>query len=109
RDDRESGIFIASLDGKNKKLVTLAHSSFAIGPERLFYADDQRHLVSVSLDASNGTISGNTAVIANAVAAQPSTYWVALTTSMTGTLIYDTETGASLSALTWMDRTGKVL
>ena len=109
RDDRESGIFVASLDGNDKKLVTLAHSSFAIGSERLFYADDQRHLVSVALDTGNGTISGNTAVIANAVAAQPSTYWVALTTSTTGTLIYDTETGASLSALTWMDRAGKVL
>jgi eukaryotic-like serine/threonine-protein kinase len=108
KDDRQSGIFLSSLDGKGKKLVTLAHSSFALSADRLFYADDERHLVGVAFDA-DGTTSGNTSIIANAVAAQPSTFWAALTASRNGTLIYDTETGASLSVLTWMDRAGKVL
>ena len=109
KDDRQSGIFLSSLDGKEKKLVTLEHSSFALSADRLFYADDERHLVSVAFDSGKGTASGNTSVVANAVAAQPSTFWAALTTSRDGTLIYDTETGASLSVLTWMDRSGKVL
>jgi Tol biopolymer transport system component len=109
KDDRQSGIFLSSLDGKQKKLVTLAHSSFTISADRLFYADDERHLASVALDTSKGTTSGNTTIVANAVAAQPSTFWAALTASTNGTVIYDTETGASLSVLTWMDRTGKVL
>jgi serine/threonine protein kinase/Tol biopolymer transport system component len=109
KDDRQSGIFLSSLDGKEKKLVTLAHSSFAVSADRLYYADDERHLASVALETSKGTTSGNSTIIANAVAAQPSTFWAALTASRNGTVIYDTETGASLSVLTWMDRAGKVL
>jgi Tol biopolymer transport system component len=109
KDDRASGIFLSSLDAKEKKLVTVAHSSFALSADRMFYADDDRHLVSVALDASDGTVSGNPSIVANAVAAQPSTFWAALTASTSGTVVYDTETGASLSVLTWIDRTGKVL
>ena len=109
KDDRLSGIFASSLDGKERKLVTLAHSSFGLGSGHLFYADDERHLVSVAFDSVKGTPSGNTIVVANAVGFQPSTYWVALTSAENGTLVYDTSTGAALSALTWMDRTGKRL
>ncbi len=109
KDDRDSGIYLSSLDAKEKKLITLAHSSFALSANRLFFADDQRHLISVALDEDKGTVSGNTNIVANAVAAQPSTFWAALTASKNGTLVYDTETGASLSVLTWMDRSGKVV
>jgi eukaryotic-like serine/threonine-protein kinase len=108
-DDRQSGIFLSSLDGKEKEFVILAHSSFGLSTDRLFYADDQRHLVSIAFDNRKGTISGNSVIVANSVAAQPSTYWAAVTASSSGTVIYDTETGASLSVLTWMDRSGKVL
>jgi Tol biopolymer transport system component len=48
-------------------------------------------------------------MIARSVGFQPSTYWVAVTASDNGTLIYNTSAGAALSALTWMDRTGKEL
>jgi eukaryotic-like serine/threonine-protein kinase len=109
KGDQLSGIFVASLDGKEKRLVTLAHSSFALDTHHLFYADDERHLVAVGFDSGKATISGSTAVIANAVAFQPSTYWVALTAAANGTLIYNTSAGAVLSVLTWMDRTGKQL
>lgn len=109
KDDRESGIFLSSLEAKEKKLVTIAHSSFALSADRMFYADNDRHLVSIAIDTSNGTIFGNPSIVANVVATQPSTFWAALTASTSGTVIYDTETGASLSVLTWMDRTGKVL
>jgi serine/threonine protein kinase/Tol biopolymer transport system component len=107
RDDRVSGIYLSSLDGREKELVTLAHSSFAIASDRLFYADDERHLVSVPFDAGNAKLAGSASVIANAVAFQPSTYWSALTAAANGTLIYNTATGGALSALTWMDRSGK--
>ena len=40
---------------------------------------------------------------------QPSTFWAALTAAENGTVIYNTSAGASLSVLTWMDRTGKEL
>ncbi len=108
-DDRLSGIYASSLDGKERKLVTLCHSSFGLDSSHLFYADDERHLVSVAFDTAKATLLGNPVVIANAVGFQPSTYWVALTTAQNGTLVYDTSTGAALSALTWMDRAGKAL
>jgi serine/threonine protein kinase len=109
RNDRFSGIYASSLDGKQKKLVTLAHSSFGLDSSHLFYADDERHLVSVAFDASKAAIVGSPVMVANAVGSQPSTYWVALTAAENGTLIYNTSAGAALSALTWMDRAGKEL
>ena len=109
KEDTFSGIYASSLDGKERKLLTLAHSSFALDSSHLFYADDERHLVSLAFDTAKAATLGNPVVIANAVGFQPSTYWVALTTAENGTLIYDTSTGAALSALTWMDRAGKEL
>ncbi len=109
KDDRLSGIYASSLDGKERRLVTFAHSSFGIDSGHLFYADDERHVISVAFDIAKATVLGNPIVIANSVGFQPSTYWVALTTARNGTLIYNTSAGAALSALTWMDRSGKDL
>ena len=109
RDDRSSGIYASSLDGKERKLVTLARSSFGLDSKHLFYANDQRQLVSVVFDESKAVISGGTNVIANTIGFQPSTYWAALTVAANGTLIYNTSAGAVLSQLTWMDRAGKTL
>jgi hypothetical protein len=109
KGERLSGIFASSLEGKERKLVTLAHSSFAVDSNVLFYANDEQQLVAVAFDVNRATISGGTRVIANTVAFQPSTYWSALTAAENGTLIYNTSTGSALSALTWMDRSGKRL
>jgi Tol biopolymer transport system component len=109
KDDRISGIFVGSLDGKERKLVILGHSSFGYDSKNLFYADDQRQLVSIAFDVSATTVSGSTTALANVVGFQPSTYWAAFTVSPNGTLIYNTSVGAAQSALTWMDRSGKEL
>jgi Tol biopolymer transport system component len=109
KDDRSSGIYATSLDGKERKLVVLCHSSFALDAHDLFYADEQRQLVRLAFDASARTVSGSPTVVANAVGFQPSTYWTAFTVSPNGTLIYNTDVGAAQSALTWMDRSGKEL
>jgi eukaryotic-like serine/threonine-protein kinase len=109
KDDRTSGIYLSSLDGKERKLVALCHSSFGYDAHHLFYGDDQRQLVSVAFDPSNGSVSGSTSVIANVVGFQPSTYWSAFAVAANGTLIYNTSVGAAESALTWMDRSGREL
>ena len=109
KNDRFSGIYASSLDEKEKKLVTLAHSSLGLDSGHLYYADDERHLLSMPFDTSKAAITGSPVVIANAVGFQPSTYWVALTAAENGTLIYNTSAGAALSVLTWMDRAGKEL
>ena len=48
-------------------------------------------------------------MLANTVAVQPSTYYTSLTAAANGTLIYSPASGASLSVLTWMDRSAKSL
>ncbi len=108
-DDKISGIYLGSLDDKQQKLVLLCHSSFGYDSGHLYYAGDQKQLVSVPFDPASGQVSGNSTPIAAAVGFQPSTYWAALTISGNGTLIYNTGVGAALSVLTWMDRTGKEL
>jgi eukaryotic-like serine/threonine-protein kinase len=107
--DNESSIIASSLDAKEKKILLSAHSSFALAGDRLFYADDDRHLVAVEMNPGNPAISGSTRVIANSVSVQPSTYGASLTASDNGTLIYNANAGAALSVLTWMDRSGKSL
>ena len=109
KDDRFSGIYASSLDGKDRKLVVHCHSSFALGPHHLFYADDDGHLIAAPFDADKLAISGSTTVIANSVSVQPSTYYSSLVAAANDTLIYSTTAGTALSVLTWMDRTGKVL
>ncbi|MBV9339295.1 MAG: serine/threonine-protein kinase [Acidobacteria bacterium] len=107
-DDRLSGIFSSSLDHQERKLVTLARSSFAVDGSHLYYADAQRQLVANAFDADRAVISGSPIVIAKAVALQPSTYWASFTAE-NGTLVYNSRTEAARSALTWMDRTGREL
>ncbi len=46
---------------------------------------------------------------ASLVGFQPATYWADFTISSTGTLIYSSNPGASLSELVWLDRAGKRL
>src|SRR5580658_2257585 len=107
KDDQTSGIYVTALDGKQKTLVLLCHSSFGYDSQHLYYADEQRQLVSISFDPSTAKVSGHTTAIANVVGFQPSTDWAALAVGGNGTVIYNTGVGAALSALTWMDRSGK--
>jgi len=109
RDDQTSGIYVSSLDGKEKRLLLLCHSSFGYDSEHLYYADEQRQLVSVTFDPSAARVSGRTTAVANVVGFQPSTYWAALAVGGNGTVIYNNGVGAALSVLTWMDRSGKEL
>ena len=109
KNDHSSGIYLSSLDGNERKLVALCHSSFGFDSHHLFYADDEQQLVSLAFDPSTGATSGSTAVLANVVGFQPSTFWTALTVAENGTVVYNSGVGAALSALTWMDRSGKQL
>ncbi len=107
--DDHNGIYASSFEGKERKLVALCHSSFAFDAHNLYYADDQRQLVSVAFDPSSRTVSGSTTVVANLVGFQPSTYWAAFTAAQNGTVIYNTDVGAARSVPTWIDRSGKEL
>ena len=107
KDDRVSGIYMSSLEGKQRKLVAPCRSSFSYDGQHLFYANDQLELVSLAFDPTSGTVSGSASVIASAVGFQPATYWAAFDVAQNGTLVYNTDVGAAQSELTWMDRSGK--
>ena len=110
KDDKSSGIVLGDIDNtKEQTPVLLCHSGFGYDTQNLFYADDQRQLVSIAFDPANGTVSGNVKPVANQVGFQPSTYWTAIAVSLNGTLIYNTGVGAAMSVLTWIDRSGKEL
>jgi eukaryotic-like serine/threonine-protein kinase len=109
KDDRISGIYVGSIDGKERKRVILGRSSFAYDSGHLYFANQEQRLVSIGFDPSTGEVSGGTTAVSDVVGFQPSTYWAALTASENGTLVFNTSAGAALSALTWMDRTGKEL
>jgi len=106
---RVSGIFLSSLKNREKKLLLLCRSSFSYDAHHLYYADENRRLMSVAFDPGSGAVSGAPAVIADTVGFQPSTFWSSLAASDNGTLVYNTSLGAVLSVLSWVDRTGKEL
>ena len=109
-DDHVSGIYESSLDDpKERRLVTLAHSSFGYGAGHLLYADSQRQLLSIPFDTSKGALSGGATALAKAVGYQASIYWAEVAVSENGTVVYNATTGAARSVLTWMDRRGKQL
>ncbi|MGA8223959.1 MAG: protein kinase [Candidatus Acidiferrales bacterium] len=111
RDDRVSGIYATSIDKQknDRRLVLLNHSSAQYDSGHLYYADAQGQLLSLPFDPSKAIASGSPAVAADFVGFQPSTYWAAFSAAANGTLVYSTATGAVLSVLTWMDRSGKEL
>jgi Tol biopolymer transport system component len=110
-DDHSSGIYVSSLDKekKERRLVIPNRSSFQYDSGHLYFADSQRQLVSVPFDPSKAVVSGSSTIVVSAVGLQPSTYWASLAVSQNGTLVYNISTGAVLSVLTWMDRSGKEL
>ena len=106
---KDNGIYLTSLDGKETTLVQLCQSNFGYDAQHLYCANEQRQIVSAEFNSASGKITGKSVVIASAVGFQPSTYWAALAVGGNGTVIYNTGVGAALSALTWVDRSGKEL
>ncbi len=107
KDDQTSGIYLTSLSGKERKLVVLGHTNVGFASNSLVFADDRRQLVAVPFDASTAKVSGEPRVIAPLVGFQPSTYWAAFAAAENGTVVYNMSAQATMSQLTWVDRTGK--
>jgi eukaryotic-like serine/threonine-protein kinase len=108
-DDRISGIYISSLGAKEKKLLLLSRSNPGYANGYLFFVGEKKSLRAAELDISTQAINGEARIVAEEIGFQPSTYWGAFTVSENGTVIYNPAAGASMSVLTWFDRTGKEL
>ncbi len=107
--DSTSGIYISTLASKGKKMVVAAHSNPGYANGHLYYVGDKQQLLAVSLEPGQARISSEPAVVADLVAYQPSVLWAAFTVGGSDTVVYNTSSGATLSALAWYDRTGKNL
>jgi Tol biopolymer transport system component len=105
--DADIGIYVSSLAATGKKMIAPARSNVASLGGQLLYVDDKRQLITMPFDGSKAAVFGEPTVIANAVGFQPSTYWGAFTGALNGTVIFNSETEITRSALTWVDRTGK--
>jgi serine/threonine protein kinase/Tol biopolymer transport system component len=108
-DNSARGIFVGSLTGEAKKLISAAQSNPGYANGYLFYLDEKKSLRLSQLDVSKGTLSGESQVVTDQVGYQPSVFWGAFSVAENGTTVYNTNVGSTLSVLTWYDRAGKEL
>jgi serine/threonine protein kinase/Tol biopolymer transport system component len=108
-EDNYRGLYFGSLAGDGTRIVPLAQSNAGYANGYLFYLDDKRTLRAILLDASKGTVTGDSVVIADQVGFQPSIFWGPFSVAENGTVVYNPTIGAALSQLTWYDRSGKEL
>jgi eukaryotic-like serine/threonine-protein kinase len=110
RGDRVSGIYEVSLDNPaQKKLLVPVHSNVGVAGDHIFYVNSRRQLVSSAFDPSKATVSGEPQVVAESIGYLPSIIWGAFSAASNGNLTYSASTEQTLSALFWIDRTGKEL
>ena len=108
-NSHDDGIYFSSLTKKEKILIVYTHSNPGYANGHLFYTDEKTALRAIRMEVSTGAASGEPLVIADQIGYQPSTYWGAFSVSENGTVVYNSTVGASLSLLTWYDRSGKEL
>lgn len=108
-DNSAKGIYLGSLKGGGKRLTSLSYSNTGYANGYLFYLDEKKALRLTPFDASKGTVSGESQVVADQVGYQPSIFWGAFSVAENGTTVYNTNVGSTLSALTWYNRAGKEL
>jgi serine/threonine protein kinase/Tol biopolymer transport system component len=103
-----NGIYFASLDGKENKLVvaTDAGGQYASG-YLLFHA--QTSLVAQRFDPASGALKGDARSLVDRVQHDGSVWRSLFAASENGMLLYQTGSSTGGSQLTWFDRSGKRL
>ncbi|MGB9236223.1 MAG: protein kinase [Terriglobales bacterium] len=103
-----TGLFFASLDGKENRLLfhTLASATYASG--RLLFMRDNA-LVAQAFDTSGGKLSGEPETLSENVQYDGGLWRTNLSVSTNGLLVYTSGAASGTQTLTWFDRTGKQL
>jgi Tol biopolymer transport system component len=104
-----NGIFLGSLDAKERTKIVTARSSIGFSAGQIFYVDSNGALRAAQFDLGAKKTSGDPLIINNRVAVSPSTYYALFTVSSSGTVIYSSTSEADNSQFTWFDATGKEL
>ncbi len=104
----ETAVFLASLDGKENRLLlhTLSNAIYASG--RLLY-QRENSLVAQPFDASSGKFSGEPRTLSENVEFDAGLWRTNLSASTDGMLLYASGTTSGTEILTWYDRSGKRL
>ena len=104
----ETAVFLASLDGKENRLLfhTLSNPIYASG--RLLF-QRENSLVAQSFDPSNGKFSGEPQTLSENVQFDPGLWRMNLSVSTDGMMLYASGTASGTEILTWYDRSGKRL
>jgi eukaryotic-like serine/threonine-protein kinase len=102
----ETGVFLASIDGKENKLLlhTFTNAIYASG--RLLYQHDNS-LVARPFDLSSGTLSGEPATLSENVQNDIGLWRMNLSASDNGMLVYASGSVAGTEILAWYDRSGR--
>jgi Tol biopolymer transport system component len=108
-DANESGIYLASLDGTERKRLLSADTAAAYIPPDWVLFVRQTALVARRLDLARGELIGDTAMLANPVDFEPSLAQGGFSVSDTGRIAYRSKNDVTQRQLTWFDRTGKAL
>jgi serine/threonine protein kinase len=104
----ETAVFLASLDGKENRLLfhTLSNATYASG--RLLF-QRENSLAAQSFDASSGKLSGEPQTLGENVQFDAGLWRMNLSASTDGMLVYASGTASGTQILTWYDRGGKRL
>jgi eukaryotic-like serine/threonine-protein kinase len=102
----DTGVFWASLDGKDNKFLlhTLSNAIYAAG-YLLFVRENA--LMAQRFNPSSGVLEGEAMVLNDDVQVDGSVWRGTFTASDNGTLIYQPGLASAAMRLTWLDRTGK--
>jgi serine/threonine protein kinase/Tol biopolymer transport system component len=103
-----NAIFLGSLDSQERRLLvsTSANAAYA-EPGYLVYMRDNKTLVAQPFDRRRYVLSGETRTLSDEVQYTPLVDRAIFTVSGGEILVTQTGKGASLSQLTWFDRSGK--
>jgi eukaryotic-like serine/threonine-protein kinase len=102
----DTGIFLASLDGKENRLLFLSRANAIYASGSLLFLRDSA-LIAQPFDPSSGQLKGDPTVLSDDVQFDPGVWHGTFTASENGTLIYQPGLTTSGLALTWIDRSGK--
>lgn len=108
RTGPDTGVFIASLDGKENRLLfhTLSNAIYASG--RLLYMRENS-LVAQPFDPDAGKFTGDPASLVENVQFDAGVWRANLSASTTGVLVYASGTATGNQVIAWYDRAGKAL
>jgi Tol biopolymer transport system component len=103
-----NAIFLGSLDSREKRLLVSASANAAYAePGFLLYLRDNKTLVAQPFDLRRYTLSGEPHTLSDDVLYFPLVDRAVFSVSGGEVLVTQTGKGASLSQLTWFDRSGK--